>query len=408
VLLSNLPASPQPGENLYPNAGFSNIIPKTDFYAGQNWTTAGQEIFNLGCNVVPATPSPSPTLTPTPMPTATPTPAPVYTPKPDPLQPVCRATTDLDSPYRLELVRQSKIVATGGDRPYPTAGWTDILPPAPRLPSGQNWPAGEPLIFGTSTPCQMTIVKPEPVQTISGYSPGPSASPPPDKTGYSPGIVVNPIPQPSFTGFGTITPWPPLQPVPLKGKYQGPDGQKYLTPPSPTPYATPTPIPPSPTASPTLVPPSPTPSPTLTPPSPTPSPTLTPPTPTVTVTPIAQPSFTDFGPVCGTGPCQITPLLPPTKPYTALISVTPAATGGGQTPTPTVPPTDPGSGRVTLVLTNGPATVTYTTTVNKLIDVAVPTESSTQTTSTKPSKPTHATPNSVPAGRSRGPVSAWE
>ena len=397
VPLSQLPSPAASGENLYPQPGWSSIIPKTNDYPGQNWTTAGQAIFEFNCNVSPATPTPQPSLTPTPAPTAVPTPAPILTPQPDPLQPVCRATKDPRNPYRLETVRTSRIVATGGDGLYPTAGWTDILPPAPNLASGQNWPAGASLLRDAAPACTMTVVVPVPQQPISGLSPGPQPTQAPDVTGFSPGIIVTPLPQPSFTGYGTITPWPPLQPVPMKGTGKDQDPTKYLT---PSPY----PTPPSPTPTPTL-----TPSPDPTPPSPTPSPTLTPPTPTVTVTPIAQPSFIDFGPVCAGGPCLIPPLQRPATPNSAVVKV-PNTLDNGSTPTPTASATPtpssaptatpdtgaPVGGRVTFLLTNGPDTVTYTTTVDQLVTVAVPTSSTTTTTTPKPAKP-----SAVEAGRSR-------
>jgi len=395
VPLSRLPANPTAGENLYPTPGWTDIIPRTAFYTGQNWTTAGQEIYDFGCNVKPPTPSPTPTLTPTPEPTPTPTPAPVLTPRLDPLVEICQATSDPKVPYRLVSVRQSKIRPSGVDRLYPTTGWTDIIPPNGAYPQGQNWPAGAALL--TEAKCAVTFVEPQPVQTISGFGPGPQASTPPPITGWSPAIVVTPIPQPSFTGYGPVIPWPPLQPVPLRNTGKNPDGSKYLVPPSPTPYATP-----SPTGTPT-------PSAFPTPPSPTP----TPPTPTPTVTTITQPKFIGLGPVCGAGPCQITPVQRPGVPWTALVTITPSATG--QTPsssaTPTASPSatpsptsaPPGNGRVTLELTNGPDTVTYTTTVDKLLTVAVPVTSTTSTTKpTKPSGP--GKPSSVPAGRMRGAV----
>ena len=123
-------------------------------------------------------------------------------------------------------------------------------------------------------------------------------------------------------------------------------------------------------------------------------------------------SFIDFGPVCGTGPCLLTPVLPPTIPYTTLIDL---GGGPGGTPTPTATPTasptatptasptasptatptaTTAGGRVTFVLTNGPSTVSFTVSTGALVKVTVPTASTTNPT--RPPKPT-----SVAAGRSR-------
>jgi hypothetical protein len=67
---------------------WGDIIPPYDYppadftYAGLNWTTAGQAIYNNGCNIpqATATPTQAPTATPTPAPT--PTEAPTATPAP--------------------------------------------------------------------------------------------------------------------------------------------------------------------------------------------------------------------------------------------------------------------------------------------------------------------------------------
>ena len=333
------------------------------------------------------TPSSAPTSASTPAtsqpPTASATPAPTETKAPaaDALLPVCRATGDLNQPYRRELVRTSQIEPTGGDILFPTRGWTDILPPTAKYPAGQNWLAGAALLFDAD--CRMTIVKPQPVQTISGTSPGPTASPGPEITGFSPVTLVAPLPQPSFTGYGPVYPWPPLPPVPLTGS-----GTNLVPTATPTPVATP------PTPSPMLTPSPATPTPVATPPSPTPSPTLTPPRPTVTVTPIAQPSFTGFGPVCGSGPCLITPVLSPSIPYTALIDLRPTGTASASatttasptaTPESTPVPLDPSqapqpsgsaststpavTGTVTAVLTNGPDVVKVTVPVSTLVKI---------------------------------------
>lgn len=56
--------------------------PITVNYAGKNWTTQGQAIYNNQCNVPVATPTPTPS--PTATPTPTPTPSPTATPKPTP------------------------------------------------------------------------------------------------------------------------------------------------------------------------------------------------------------------------------------------------------------------------------------------------------------------------------------
>lgn len=67
---------------------WGDIIPPYDYppanftYAGLNWTTEGQAIYNNGCNIpqATATPTQAPTATPTQAPTATPTQAPTPTP----------------------------------------------------------------------------------------------------------------------------------------------------------------------------------------------------------------------------------------------------------------------------------------------------------------------------------------
>ena len=68
---------------------WGDIIPPYDYppanfsYAGLNWTTEGQAIWNNGCKVPgepTATPTEAPTATPTEAPTATPTDAPTATP----------------------------------------------------------------------------------------------------------------------------------------------------------------------------------------------------------------------------------------------------------------------------------------------------------------------------------------
>ena len=94
--------------------------------------------------------------------------------------------------------------------------------------------------------------------------------------------------------------------------------------------------------------------------------------------------------------------------------IEPTVRPGGGNPVITVPST-PGprpNAVVTLVLTNGPDVVTVSTTVERLVNVAVPSESSTQTPSPakpkpkpKPNEPEK--PSSVEAGRSRGAPSAW-
>lgn len=65
---------------VYPTNPWGDIIPPFDYdgghYDGKNWTTAGQAIYNNGCDIPSAspTPTPTPTVTPTPTPTLTPTP----------------------------------------------------------------------------------------------------------------------------------------------------------------------------------------------------------------------------------------------------------------------------------------------------------------------------------------------
>jgi hypothetical protein len=125
------------------------------------------------------------------------------------------------------------------------------------------------------------------------------------------------------------------------------------------------------------------------------------PTPTGTATPTPNPTMTPTP----------TPTEIPTGVIPPVTVIPPTRAPGGTTPTITVPtPTATGippDAAVTLVLTNGPDVVTVNTTVDKLVNVSVPNESSTQTTA-KPTKPTHPTPNSVPAGRSRGAVLPWQ
>jgi len=200
-----------------------------------------------------------------------------------------------------------------------------------------------------------------------------------------------------------VNPWPPLQPVALTGS-----GTSLV------PTATPTPIATPPSPSPMLTPSPSTPTPIATPPSP--SPTLTPPMPTVTVTPIAQPSFTDFGPVCGTGPCLLTPVLAPTIPYTALIELGPSGTSS-PTASPTASPEStprpsgesPGTGTVTALLTNGPDTVTFTTTVGALEGLVDQTDTAeTGSTAGTPDGTTDGKPGTGPTELANtGSTEAW-
>jgi hypothetical protein len=65
---------------VFPSNNWGDIIPPYNHgnfhYAGMNWTTAGQAIWNNGCHIPQPTPTPRPTVTPTPTVAPTPTPVP--------------------------------------------------------------------------------------------------------------------------------------------------------------------------------------------------------------------------------------------------------------------------------------------------------------------------------------------
>ena len=263
-------------------SGWGDIIPPfTDAvsgtsFPGLNWTSAGQAIWNAGCNY--AAPSPTPTETsasPTPTsssPTPTPTSAKVT---------ICHRRSATTNPYEVNSIDTSSVDAEGnkylnghGDHTGPvfapgmTSDWGDIIPPFTHAPSGTsfpgyNWtPAGQAI---WQNDCVYTTPSPTPTPTTSSPTPTPT--------------TTSPTPTPTTTTPAPIT----TTPAPV------------TTTPAPI-TTTPAPITTSPTPTPTTT--SPTPTPTTTSPAPittSPAPITTSPAPTqtssVSPTPITTPSI---------------------------------------------------------------------------------------------------------------------
>ena len=407
------------------------------------------------------TPVTGSTGTSTTSPSPRPTPASTAPPEADPLLPICRATGDPQNPYRLETLRVSEISEGDGNRLFPTEGWTDVIPPNRLLPDGQNWPSGAGMLTTAGTKCQVAqpVVEPQPSASATPTATV-TALPQPTFTELGPVPTVTPVPQPVFTAYGTITPWPPLYPIPVPGSVLVPTATPTpaattasptaspalpTTEPTATPDATPGPATPSPfpiPASPTPIAATPTPTsslatptrapdtPTLIPPlrepsvpltpviavrepdaavaSPTASPPVKPrPTPTATPAPTATPTTQ------GTASPTATPAVPTTATTsTAVPTATPSplVTLASPTASPAIPeptatplPSDSGPGpdgarTVSVLLTNGPDTVTYTTTVDVLLQaVTEPTG-----TGTERPRPRTVRPTGRPAGRPAG------
>lgn len=168
--------------------------------------------------VIPDSPTPTPTLTPTP--TKTPTPTPSMTPSPTPTATPTPTPTKTPSPTPSPTPS-----ATPTSTPSPTATPTPSLTPSP-TPSLTPSPTPAPSPTPTKTPTPTPTASPSPTPLIT---PTPTASP-----------TQTPTPSPTPTVTPTATPTPEPSPTP-----------------TPTPSITPTPTPtasPTPTLSPTVTP----------------------------------------------------------------------------------------------------------------------------------------------------------
>jgi Prealbumin-like fold domain len=106
---------------------WGDIIPPYDYapadfhFNGLNWTAAGQAIYNNGCDIPQATPTPTPVVTPTPTPVVTPTPTPVVTPTPTPV--VTPTPTPVVTPTPTPVVTPTPTpVPTATPTPAPGSG----------------------------------------------------------------------------------------------------------------------------------------------------------------------------------------------------------------------------------------------------------------------------------------------
>lgn len=119
---------------VFPEVPWGDIIPPFaygdgDFYPGKNWTTAGQEIYNNGCNL--PSPTLTPTLTPISTPTPTSTPITTNTPTPTPTETITDTPTPTSTPTETRSTPTNTPIFT----PTPTATHTPTLTPNPTLTS---------------------------------------------------------------------------------------------------------------------------------------------------------------------------------------------------------------------------------------------------------------------------------
>lgn len=148
---------------VFPASPWGDIIPPftyscdtgTCIYPGQNWTTAGQDIYNNDCEIPSPTntPTPTPTNTPTPTPTNTPTPTPTNTPTPTPTNTPTPTPTETPTP-------------TPTNTPTPTP--TETPTPTPTntpTPTPTSTPTPTPSF--TPTPSLTPTVTPTPAPHIA-------------------------------------------------------------------------------------------------------------------------------------------------------------------------------------------------------------------------------------------------
>ena len=411
------------GDRLFPTEGWTDVIPPVPgITAGQNWPEgAGMLSAANKCQVTQPAREPSPTPTPTSEETVTALPQPTFSES----TPVMTASA-VPQP---SFTSYTSIVPWPPLYPIPVP--TPLLVPAPTPSPTQitaSPVASPPAPSATATPAPETATPdsrptvpplPSPALPTTSATGTPDATPPPVTQTPFP-IPASPAPRPTRSAsptasLATPTPMPkvptlipplqepsvPLTPV-IALREPGTVVASPTASPTPKPRPTasgtvaPTAVPttkgtPSPTATPTVpdstatgtAEPTPVPDPEVTaasplasPPSvtstatdsaaptgsPTPeaslaSPVATPPSPTPargTPIPTATPS-----PEASLASPTATPSLPSAEP-------TPSSTGGRPGPT--------GSRTVTLLLTNGPDTVRYTTTIAALLSVAAQTD----------------------------------
>lgn len=272
---------------------FTDEISKVSF-PGYNWTSAGQAIWNAGCDY--SSPSPTPTQTsasPTPSSTS-PTPTPTSTsPTPTPTSAtvtICHRTGSSSNPYSAISIDTSSIDEENnkylnghGDHTGPvfapgiTSDWGDIIPPFTSDTSGKtfpgyNWTSAGQAIWEND--CVYTTPSPTPTPTTTSPTPTPT--------------TTSPTPTPTTTSPSPIT----TSPAPITTS-PAPTFPPFTPEPTPTPTTTsPAPITTSPAPSTT------SPAPTTTSPAPittSPAPITTSPAPTqtssVSPTPITTPSI---------------------------------------------------------------------------------------------------------------------